>query len=320
MVSPSQKCHAAQGVVAAGLCSRRQACRYLGLTRSSCAYRPRPPTERRVRTESAIVALSRRHSRYGYRRIHALVERQGHRCARRTVQRVRRQEGLRVTGPSRRPKCPPRTEAKIRSEGLNDVWCLDLVFDVTSAGTTIKFLTIVDEGFHYCIDIVASRQPGAAEVIRALQTATKVHGSPRHLRFDNGGKFVARPLQEWLAQAGIRIRFIEPGSPWRNGVNESFNGRFRDECLNRELLGSVLEAQVIARAFREEYNTEQPHSSIGYQVPAEYRSLLLGQALGSGQSLPARPSLTTTLNPNHNLPRLSPEVVQNRDSGLREPL
>ena len=195
MVSPSQKRHAAQGVVAAGLCSRRQACRYLGLARSSCAYRPRPPSERRVRTESAIVALSRRYPRYGYRRIHALVERQGHRCARRTVQRVRRQEGLRVTGPSRRPKCPPRPEAKIRSEGLNDVWCLDLVFDVTSAGTTIKFLTIVDEGSHYCIDIVASRQLGAAEVIRALQTAIGVHGTPRHLRCDNGGEFVARALQ-----------------------------------------------------------------------------------------------------------------------------
>jgi putative transposase len=295
MVSPSQKRHAAQGVVAAGLCSRRQACRYLGLARSSCAYRPRPPTERRVRTEAAIVALSRRYPRYGYRRIHALVERQGHRCARRTVQRVRRQEGLRVAGPSRRPKCPPRPEAKIRSEGVNDVWCLDLVFDVTSSGTTIKFLTIIDEGSHYCIDIVASRQLGAAEVIRALQAAIAVHGAPRHLRCDNGGEFVARALQEWLAQAGIRIRFIEPGSPWQNGVNESFNGRFRDECLNRELIGSVLEAQVIARAFREEYNTERPHSSIGYQVPAEYRTQLLGQAPGSGQARQAGPSLRPEL-------------------------
>jgi transposase InsO family protein len=129
------------------------------------------------------------------------------------VQRVRRQEGLRVTGPSRRPKCPPRPEARIRSEGLNDVWCLDLVFDVTSAGSTIKFLTIVEEGSHYCIDIVASRQLGAAQVIRALQTAIRVHGTPRNLQCDNGGESVARALQEWLAQAGIKIRFSEPGSP-----------------------------------------------------------------------------------------------------------
>ncbi len=220
-----------------------------------------------------------------------------------------------MTGPSRRPKCPPRPEAKIRSEGLNNVWCLNLVFDVTSAGTTIKFLTSVDEGGHYCIDIdiVASRQLGAAEVIRALQTAIGVHGTPRHLRCDNLGEFVARALKDWLAQAGIRNRFIEPGSPWQNGVNQSFNGRFRDECLNRELLGSVLEAQVIARAFREEYNTERPHSSIGYQVPAEYRALLLGQALGSGQARRAGPSLRPELactSQSANNPEPEPQPVQ----------
>jgi putative transposase len=187
VVSSSQKRHAAQGVVGAPLGSRRQAYRYLGLARSSCAYRPRPPTERRVRTEAAIVALSRRYPRYGYRRIHVLVERQGHRCARRTVQRIRRQEGFRVAGPSRRPKCPSRPEAKIRPEGFNDVWCLELVFDVTTSGTTIKFLAIIDEGCHYCIDIFASQQLGAAEVIRALQAAIAVHGTPWLLRCDKGG-------------------------------------------------------------------------------------------------------------------------------------
>ena len=107
--------------------------------------------------ESAIVALSRRYPHYGHRRIHALVERQGHRCARSTVQRVWRQEGLRVTGPSQRPKCPPWPEARIGSEGLYDAWCLDSLFEVTTAGTTIKFLTIADEGSHHCIDY--RRQP-----------------------------------------------------------------------------------------------------------------------------------------------------------------
>jgi hypothetical protein len=106
MVSPSQKRHAAQGVVAAGMCSRRQACRYLGLARSSWSYRSRPPTPRRVQTETAIVELSRKHPRYGYRRVHALVERRGLACARRTVQRVRRREGLRVTGPARPAEVP----------------------------------------------------------------------------------------------------------------------------------------------------------------------------------------------------------------------
>jgi transposase InsO family protein len=306
MVSPSQKRHAAQSVVAAGLCSRRQACRYLGLARSSWAYSPKPRSTRTEQTEAAIVDVSRKHPRYGYRRAHAIVTRQGFTCARRTVQRVRRREGLRITGPARRPKCPPRPEAKIKADGVNDVWCIDIVFDVTRRGTTVKFLTIVDEGSHYCIDILASGRLGAAEVVRALEATVARYDAPRHLRCDNGGEFIARTLQQWLSRTGIKIRFIEPGSPWQNGVNESFNGRFRDECLNRELLGSVLEAQVIARAFKEEYNTVRPHSTIGYKVPADYRAQLLRQAPGSGQPRQAgaslRPELAcgTVSNDNHN--------------------
>jgi putative transposase len=253
--------------------------------------------------------LSHKHPRYGYRRVHALVERRGLACARRTVQRVRRREGLRVLGPARRPKCPPRPDAKLKADGLNDVWCIDLVFDVTQHGTTVKFLTIVDEGSHYCIDIVAGRRLGAAEVIQALAAAIAVHGAPRHLRCDNGGEFIARKLQAWLKAAGIVTRFIEPGSPWQNGVNESFNGRFRDECLNREVFASVLEAQVLARSFRDEYNTIRPHSTLGYKLPAEYRAELLRQAPGSGQARQAGPSLrpefasvpsaNDNLHPNH---------------------
>jgi putative transposase len=105
-------------------------------------------------------------------------------------------------------------------------------------------------------------------VIRALQKAIGVRGAPRHLRCDKRGELVALALQEWLTQVTIRIPFIVPGSPWLNAVNESFNGSFRDECLNRELLGSVLEAQVITRAFGEEYNTEHPYSSISFLVRA----------------------------------------------------
>ena len=295
MVSPSQKRPAAQGVVAAGWCSRRRACRYLGLARSSWSYQTKPPTARRVQTEAAIVELSRKHPRYGYRRVHALVERQGLRCARRTVQRVRRREGLRVSGPARRPKCPPRPDAKIKAAGLNDVWCLDLVFDVTQRGTTVKFLTIIDEGSHYCIAIVAGRRLGARAVVPALQRAIALHGAPRFLRCDNGGEFIARLLQDGLKQAGMRTRCTEPGSPWQNGVNESFNGRFRDECLERELLASVLEAQVIAGHFRDEYNTLRPHSTLGYKLPAEYRAELLRQAPVSGQARQAGPSLRPEL-------------------------
>ena len=180
-MSPSQKRHAAQGVVAVSgvplpwagpLIMRVPAAAAHGATGADGI--------------GDCGALASR-SALWLPRIHALVERQGHRCVRRTGQRVQRQEGLRVTGPSRRPKCPLRPEAKIRSEGLNDFWCLDLVFEVTTAGTTIRFPTIVDQGYHDGIDIVASRKLGAAEVIRALQMAIGVHSAPQHLRSDNWG-------------------------------------------------------------------------------------------------------------------------------------
>jgi len=136
-----------------------------------------------------------------------------------------------------------------------------------------------------------------------LGVAVAVHGAPRHLRCDNGGEFIAKRLQSWLLETGITIRFIEPGSPWQNGVNESFNGRFRDECLNRELLASVLEAQCLARSFRDDYNTSRPHSSIDYRTPADYRAELLHQAPDSGQARQAGPSLRLKL-------ALSPQPTQ----------
>lgn len=305
MVSSAQKRRAASSVVDAGKCSARQACRYLGLERSTWHYTPMPPTPRAVQLEQTILKLSHAHPRYGYRRVHAVLPRQGLSCALRTVQRVRRRAGLQVVGPAVRPKTPPRPAAKIKSDGVNDVWCIDVVFDTTQRGTTVKFLTLLDEYSHYNLDIVASRRMGSREVVAALQAAVALHGAPRHLRCDNGGEFIAKRLQAWLRETGIATRFIEPGSPWQNGVNESFNGRFRDECLNRELLASVFEAQCIARHFRDDYNTSRPHSSIDYKTPEQYRGELLRQAPDSGQARQAGPSLRPELaivpNPKHSL-------------------
>jgi putative transposase len=305
MVSPAQKRRAAGSVVEAGRCTRRQACRYLWLPRSTWHYTPLPSTPRQIQLEEAIMALSRHHPRYGYRRIHAVLPRKGLKCALRTVQRVRRREGLQILGPAVRPKCPPRPDAKIKSDRVNDVWCVDVVFDTTQHGTTVKFLTILDEFSHYNLDIAVSRRMGGREVAATLDAAVAEYGAPAHLRSDNGGEFISHHLQEWLKQTGIKTRFIEPGSPWQNGINESFNGRFRDECLNRELLASVLEAQCIARSFRDDYNHIRPHSSIAYRTPADYRAELLRQAPDSGQARQAGPSLRPELalvpDPHHRL-------------------
>jgi putative transposase len=295
MVSSSQKRHAAQGVVATGMCSQRQACRYLGLARSSWAYVSRPPKPRTVQIGEAIAALAVRHPRYGYRRVHAMLHRQGLCCNLRTVQRMRRDQGLGIKGPARRPKVPLRPDAKVKATAVNDVWCVDVVFDTTEGGNTVKFLTIIDEYSHYCLGIIPSRRMGAREVVAALARLIGIHGAPGHLRCDNGAEFIAKFLQEWLALAGIESRFIEPGSPWQNGINESFNGRFRDECLNRELLANLLEAKSVALVFQEEYNQIRPHSTIDYRTPSEYRAELLNQAPGSSQARRAGPSLRQEL-------------------------
>jgi putative transposase len=211
--------------------------------------------------------------------------------------------------PRRQPIRGPPVTAPVPTLGLegsgNDVWCIDVVFDTTQGGNTVKFLTIIDEYSHYCLDIVASRRLGARDVVAALANLIALHGAPGHLRCDNGAEFIAGLLQEWLALAGVQTRFIEPASPWQNGINESFNGRFRDECLNRELLANLLEAQCVAHAFRDEYNDIRPHSTIDYRSPSEYRRELLNQAPDSGQARRAGPSLRLELavvpTTNHNL-------------------
>ena len=178
---------------------------------------------------------------------------------------------------------------------------MDLVFDTTMHGTTVKFLTIVDEYCHYAIDIVVGWRLGSQAVIAALAAAVQQHGAPRHLRSDNGGEFIAHTLQRWLKDTGITARYIEPGSPWQNGINESFNGRFRDECLNRELFATVLEAQCLARDFRDEYNTIRPHSSLAYRTPHEFRTEQLQQAPGSGRPTASlRPELAAIPSSHHN--------------------
>lgn len=302
MVSSSQNRHAAQGGVATGICSQRQVCRYLGLARSSWADVSRPPKPSTVQIGEAIAALAVRHPRFGYRRVHEMLRRQELRCNLRTVQRMRRDQGLGITGPARRPKLPRRPDSKMKATAVNYVWCVDVVFDTTQSGTTVKFLTIIDEYNHYCLGIIASHRMGAREAAAALSTLIELHGAPGHLRCDNGAEFVAGFLQEWLALLSIQTRFIEPGSPWQKGINESFNGRIRDECLDLELLSNLLEAQCVARNFRDEYNDIRPLSTIDYRTPSEYRAELLNQApvrpaksgLPSAWSLLSSPPPTTT--------------------------
>ena len=271
MVSPAQKKQAVEHVIGQGLCSVRRACHYLDLHRSTYRYRPRQPLPQQIQLYQRIVALSWHYPRYGYRRIRALLAQEGWSVSRKQVQRIRRKEGLKV-----RPK-PQRLRRQGVSTGLptqathrNHVWTWDFIFDRTDKGSTLKMLTMLDEYTRQCLAIRVERQIRSDQVLATLWQAMMQYGIPQHIRSDNGTEFIAGKIQRWLRENQIKTLYIEPGSPWQNGYIESFHSRFRDESLNREWLLNLREARVVIEDWRLHYNTERPHSRLGYLSPEDY--------------------------------------------------
>ena len=270
-VSPAHRRTLAEQVVQDGLCSQRAACRFFGLARSTYGYRGRAPTAKEELLRKRLLVLSAEHPRYGYRRIAALLRREGWTVGKRQIQRLRRDEGLRV---------PPSKRKIIRrgySTGLpttathrNHVWTWDFIADATVRGGSLRMLTILDEYTRECHVLWAERALKSADVLEWLQKAIAQHGAPEHLRSDNGSEFIAKIVQQWLKANAIKTIYIEPGSPWQNGFVESFHGRFRDECLNREQLWTLTEARVVVGNYRQEYNQVRPHSRLGYESPAMF--------------------------------------------------
>jgi putative transposase len=270
MVSPSAKRRAVRMSVEGELGSVAQACRAIGLDRGSYYRIGKESVEsRRLRKE--IVSISRKKPRYGYRRITAVLKRDGWEVNAKRVQRIRRQEGLGVRKRQRRMKRLGVSTAERRAATkANDVWSWDFVEDQTERGTRIRILTLIDEFTRRCLAVHVDWSIRAVDVITAVEAAFERYGRPEHLRSDNGPEFIAKAVQDWLGDSGIGTLYITPGSPWENPHIESFHDKLRDECLNREVFGSLLEAQIILEQWRNEYNDERPHSSLGYRTPTEY--------------------------------------------------
>jgi len=270
MVSPSTKRRAVKVSIEEGLGSAAVTCRALGLARSSF-YRLGAQSVESRRTRKEILDLSRQHPRYGYRRITALLRRDGFAVNAKRVQRIRRQEALQVSKRQRRMKrLGVSTSVRQRAARTNDVWSWDFVEDQTENGTRFRMLTLLDEHTRRCLAVHAGWSIRAVDVITIVEAAFGRYGRPQHLRSDNGPEFIAYALQDWLKEQEIKTIYIRPGSPWENGHIESFHDKLRDECLNRELFGSLLEAQIVVEQWRTEYNDERPHSSLGYQTPTGY--------------------------------------------------
>jgi transposase InsO family protein len=200
-----------------------------------------------------------------------MLREEGFRVNHKRVERLWRQEGLKV--PARQPKrkrlwLNDGSCVRLRPAGRNHVWSYDFVFVRTGDGRPLRLLTVLDEFTRECLAIDVGRRMTSDDVLGRLTQLFALRGAPAHLRSDNGPEFTARAVREWLGRVGVQTLYIEPGSPWENGYIESFNGRLRDELLNREVFETVLEARVLCERWRRHYNTVRPHSALGYRPPA----------------------------------------------------
>jgi putative transposase len=218
-----------------------------------------------------IIELATTYGRYGYRLITGLLRNEGWKVNHKRVERIWRQEGLKV------PKTQPKRGrlwlndgscVRLRPTHKNHVWSYDFVMARTDNGRAFRTLNIIDEFTKECLDITVERKISSPLVIERLAYLFMTKGIPEHLRSDNGPEFTAKAVRRWLERLGVQTLFIEPGSPWENGYIESFNARLRDELLNGEIFTTLLEAKVLIENWRRHYNTVRPHSALGYRPPA----------------------------------------------------
>lgn len=271
--------------------SERRACIVLGQHRSTQRKLPRGRADEDALTR-AIIALASQYGRYGYRRIHWLLEQDGWHVGLSRVKRIWRREGLKV--PQKQPKrgrlwLNDGSCIRLRPTHKGHVWSYDFVQDRTHDGKVFRMLTVIEEYTRECLAIHVRRKLNSQDVLYVLSRLFLQHGPPQHIRSDNGPEFVAKAVRHWLGRLQVKTLFITPGSPWENGYNESFNGKLRDECLNMEIFTTLKEAQVLIEKWRCFYNTERPHSSLGYRPPAPQAILppptKLAYAIGAGQPI-----------------------------------
>lgn len=250
--------------------SERRACTVLDISRSVQRHESCGRSDEKV-LRADIIRLAGQYGRYGYRRVTALLQIEGWRVNHKRVERIWRQEGLKV--PKKQPKrnrlyLNDGSCIRLRSCWQNHVWSYDFVADRLADGSKIRMLTVIDEYSRKCLAIRVARRLKSHEVLDVLSDLFITEGMPDFIRSDNGSEFTAQSLRDWLKALGVRTAYIEPGSPWENGFNESFNGKLRDELLNTEMFYSLKEAATIIEQWRNHYNHIRPHSSLGYRPPA----------------------------------------------------
>ena len=265
--------------------SERRACEVISQPRMTQRYEPKQPDKDKALT-AQIIRLAKKHKRYGYRMITAKLRQDNWDVNHKRVQRIWQKEGLQVPyrrkfkkakGSSQNSCCVKKAEYK------DHIWTYDFMSDQTEDGRSLKFLTVLDEFTRESLTIEIGRSIKSKDVIAVLEYLFMIRGIPGFIRSDNGPEFIADAIKKWLEGMGVETLYVEPGSPWENGYIESFNGKFRDEILNRELFYSVKEAKVLVEDWRLEYNNYRPHSGLGYMTPAGFASLCIASASPTAQ-------------------------------------
>jgi putative transposase len=250
--------------------SERRACRVLGQARSTQRRELRASEEEQQLTKE-IVALASRFGRYGYRTVTGLLRLEGWRVNHKRVERIWRQEGLKV--PRKQPKrgrlwLNDGSCIRLRPRHKDHVWSYDFVHERTHDGCPLKILTLIDEYTRECLALRVERRLTSEQLLETLAELFVFRGTPEHIRSDNGPEFTARAVRGWPEKVGVKTLFIQPGSPWENGYNESFNGKLRDQLLNGEIFYTLQESKAVLERWRWHYNHVRPHSSLGNRPPA----------------------------------------------------
>jgi putative transposase len=227
--------------------------------------------------------LSAQYPRYGYRRIQVFLERRGQVMSADRAHRIWRLAGLQVPRKRARKRVASGRPRPLPPTGPGHIWAYDFVFDACANGQQLKCLTVVDEYTRECLAIDVAGSIRSGRVVEVLCRLVSLHGAPKYIRSDNGPEFVSRAVLKWLTKTNIGTAHIDPGKPWQNGLNESFNGKFRDECLSMQWFRNRIDAKWVIEDYRMHFNEIRPHSSLGQRTPLEFKRQLLHSAPAPGR-------------------------------------
>lgn len=267
MVTPQAQRACCKAVVEGHGYSERRACQLVGANRASIRYVSHKPEEGLLREKITSIAHEKR--RYGYRRIHVLLRREGININHKKLFRIYKQLGLKVLKRGGRKRALGTRVVAMALTRANQEWSLDFVHDVLANGRRIRMLTVVDDFTRESVKIAVDTSLNGRRVCEELEQVIEARGKPDRILSDNGTEFISMALLKWCQEQGIRWDYIQPGKPYQNGYIESFNGKLRDECLNENIFVNLQEAKRLVESWREEYNERRPHSSLNGKTPKE---------------------------------------------------